>query len=371
MVLLRDCRTAFCLLLVAHAFGQLLINPVPYTYEIYNNSFLMKIWYTGKTATAAAPDGANGVNQKWEEKNATQWFIEEQRYGCDDVTAAIFANRTNFLSHGENIFNWGFAKQTADGGFNNCSNCTPPMQGTGDPFHSTSLFIEAVARCMVLMQQSPQFVTYQPYFNQTVQKLVRAANWLLEPAVLSKGIQNNMPYTHRRYLLAAALSQIALLTDDPMLQEKYHAQAAAFAYDGISRQNSTGFNPEKGGYDSSYNAVGLYYACNYLVACPDSSLQQQLASMLSKSYSWELTRINPNGSANLTGNTRVTADNKTDEKGRSGYDKNYDYRLTVYSLELGSILLQNQTLHKEAELVATYAGYLREQFMEKIKFFYG
>ena len=44
------------------------------------------------------------------------------------------------------------------------------------------------------------------------------------------------------------------------------------------------------------------------------------------------------------------------EKGRSGYDKNYDYRSTIYAFELGSVLLQNQTLHKEAELVATYVG---------------
>lgn len=345
--------------------SQPLINPVPSTYQLYNNDLLMKAWYNRIRPTAAAPDGANGVNEWWELGNSSVWFIELQRYGCDDITAAIYANRTNLLFNGENIFNWGFSMQTADGGFNNCSDCTPPRPGTGDPFHSVSMFAEAVARCLILMRQSPNFNTYQPYFNETIPKLIRAVNWLLEPAVLARGIANDMPYTHRRYILAAALGQTALLTEDLLLKEKFYLQAAIFAQNGLARQDSSGFNPEKGGYDSSYNGVGLYHACNYLVVCPNTTLQKNLANMLSKAFTWQLTRMNPNGSANLTGNTRVTPDNKTDEKGRSGYDKHYDYGLTIDALELGSVLLQNQTLHNEAHLVATYVGYLHQQDIEE------
>jgi len=355
------------LLLIMLIGGQPLINPVPTTYQLYNNDLLMKAWYNRIHPTTVAPDGAHSVNYWWELGNSTSWFIELQRYGCDDVTAAVYANRTNLLLNGEKIFNWGFSMQTADGGFNNCSTCTPPRVGTGDPFHSASMFVEAVARCLILMRQSPNFQTYQPYFNQTLPKLIRAVSWLLEPAVMSRGIANDMPYTHRRYILAAVLGQTALLTDDPSLKQKFYSQAAAFAYNGMSRQNSSGFNPEKGGYDSSYNGVGLYHACNYLVVCPNATLQKELANMLSKSFTWQLTRMNPNGSANLTGNTRVTGNNKTDEKGRSGYDKNYDYGLTIDAFELGSVLLQNATLHKEAQLVATYAGELPHQAMEEIE----
>ncbi|CAF1104181.1 unnamed protein product [Rotaria sp. Silwood1] len=167
-----------------------------------------------------------------------------------------------------------------------------------------------------------------------------------------------MPYTHRRYILAAALAETALLTNDSSLQQQFYSQAAAFAQNGLSLQEPSGFNPEKGGYDSSYNAYGLYQACNYLVVCPDSSLQQQLTNMLSKSFVWQLTRMNSDGSANLTGNTRVTAIPGTGEVARSGYDKNYDYKATIYAFELGSVLLQSETLHNEARLVASYVGYI-------------
>jgi hypothetical protein len=99
------------------------------------------------------------------------------------------------------------------------------------------------------MHQSPSAATYQSYVNQIVPKLVQAASWLLQPSVLVKGIQNYMSYTHRRYILAAALVGTALLTSNPSLQQQLYSQAAIFAQNGLSLQDSSGFNPEKGGYD--------------------------------------------------------------------------------------------------------------------------
>jgi hypothetical protein len=55
--------------------------------------------------------------------------------------------------------------------------------------------------------------------------------------------------------------------------------------------------------------------------------------MLSKSFAWQLTRMNSDGSANLAGNTRVTDVPGTDEVVRSGYDKNYDYKSTIYVIQ--------------------------------------
>ena len=39
MVLSGYYRVAFYLLLIAHTLGQLLISPVPNTYQLYDNSF--------------------------------------------------------------------------------------------------------------------------------------------------------------------------------------------------------------------------------------------------------------------------------------------------------------------------------------------
>jgi hypothetical protein len=65
----------------------------------------MSVWHNRISLTAAAADGANGVNQQWEQRTSTLWYIELQRFGCDDVTAVVYANRLNFLANGKNIFN--------------------------------------------------------------------------------------------------------------------------------------------------------------------------------------------------------------------------------------------------------------------------
>ncbi len=55
------------------------------------------------------------------------------------------------------------------------------------------------------------------------------------------------------------------------------------------------------------------------------------------------------------------------KKRRSRQLKTYDYKSTIYVLELGAVLLQNQTLHDEAQLVARYVGYLHQKQQEKDK----
>lgn len=49
------------------------------------------------------------------------------------------------------------------------------------------------------------------------------------------------------------------------------------------------------------------------------------------------------------------------KKVEGGSFKGYDYSMTINAFELGSVLLQNQTLHNEAQLIATYKGYIHDQ----------
>ncbi len=62
--------------------------------------------------------------------------------------------------------------------------------------------------------------------------------------------------------------------------------------------------------------------------------------------------MNSDDSANLTGNIS--------EVGRDGYDN----KAIIYAFELGSVLLQSETLHNEAQLVAKYVGYIPHELNE-------
>jgi hypothetical protein len=171
----------------------------------------------GRLASKIGPSGAISFNAEWESGQAEHWFIEQQRYGADLVQAGLVRNDRELVQQGWRVLEWGFAKQGPDDDF----------PGTGDPFHSTSFFVEASARALLLHRQSGQ-KGFEDVIAQHVAKVAAAARWLMRPAVARGGQRHNLPYTHRRWVLAAALGETASLTGDRAM-----AKAAADYYPGM------------------------------------------------------------------------------------------------------------------------------------------
>ena len=94
--------------------------------------------------TGIRSDGAIGASGRWEEGKTDKWYIETQRYGGDLVQAGVGLDDKNLINQGLKVMDWGFSKQASR---------TAPFPGTGDPFHSASLFIEASARALLLLKQ--------------------------------------------------------------------------------------------------------------------------------------------------------------------------------------------------------------------------
>ena len=69
--------------------------------------------------------------------------------------------------------------------------------------------------------------------------------------------------------MAAALGEAGVLGDDSSLVEK----SKSYIREGIEMQDPSGYNPERGGYDSSYDAVGLFYAERYYDLVADSETE--------------------------------------------------------------------------------------------------
>ena len=277
--------------------------------------------------------GAIGVNAGWRDEGGTPWFIEQQRYGADRVQAGVVLNDAALVSMGLRVLQWGFARQAADGGF----------PGTGDPVHSTSLFVEAAARSACLLQRSgvPLFAKEG---EKLTPKVLAAARWLAEregdPAARAWTLD---PYTHRFYLRAAALGEAAALTGDHAL-----AQAAAnLARDGLAKQLPDGTNPEKGGFDVSYQLVGLYYAMCYFSVCEDPALRAGLREMARKALARVQPKIAADGTISLKGSLRVGR-----EPGRSGRTKTFDYKNSIQGLVFAGLLLDDPSFQVAAEQLA-------------------
>ena len=257
------------------------------------------------------PSGATGANVLWERHQAASLYIEEQRNGEELVIGGLIRNDPKAIAAGFKMFDWGFAHQTADGRF----------QGTGDPFHSTSFFVEAVAHTLLVIQQSPDSQRYADQVAHYTPLVHRAARWMISPAVWKQGIRYNKPYTHRRYLVAAALGLTGKLTGD----QKLINYAYRSIKDGLSLQLPNGVNPEKGGYDSSYQMVGVVYAQRWVTYFPEDSLTPNVKAMIDKALAWEQTRILPSGAISTKGNTRTAGQ----ERRRGGKAKTVSYKSTI------------------------------------------
>jgi hypothetical protein len=266
----------------------------------------------GMTAT-----GAIGVNADWVRGKTKQWFIEEQRGAEVAAVGGIVTFDPQVVEGAIRAFDWGFARQAADGGF----------AGTGDPFHSTSFFVAAVAHASLFVRDAALTGRF-PLAGQYLQRMARytplvrrAAYWMMQPAVWSRGLALNAPYTHRRYLVGAALGLTAVLTGDHTLSDR----AQPVLEDGLSRQQANGVNPELGGYDSSYQMTGVVFAQYWVSYLPNHPLTPRLRTMVDRALTWEATRVLPSGEVIARGNARTAGQ----EKARDGVIKGVAYSRVI------------------------------------------
>ena len=144
---------------------------------------------------------------------------------------------------------------------------------------------------------------------------------MTRPEIESAGQARNRPFTHRRFLVGAAIGEAAVVLQDRSLRRK----SEEYIREGLSLQLPDGANPEKGGYDSNYQAVGLSYAlrCYRLVAGPQ--LQTQMKPYLDKGVRWLASRVDEAGDIASEGNTRSGGE----EKNRDGTPKGVNYTWAV------------------------------------------
>lgn len=288
-------------------------------------------------SSPVAADGAVSVNIQWEQGKSSVWYIELQRQGAIEMMQGMQAENDTLIRQGITIANWGFAHQGTNGSFT----------GTSDAFHSTSLFVEAVANAVIVLLKyrpvsySPDIPYYDGVITNYINHLHAAANWLNEPTIAAQGQQGDQPYTHRRYLLAAALGQVGFLTQDSALM----SSATVYAQRGMALEmmsgtenvpypdgtthvvSMAGVDPELGGYDVSYQCAGIVFAQHYYDVCTNTTVQSQLRSMMGSTMTWESGRIGSTGTLDTVGSTRIGI-----EKNRDGSIKVPDTQEIISAL---------------------------------------
>ncbi len=308
--------------------------------QAVQNPLLVQTLYADqhRILSKVAPDGAISVNADWENHTGDSYYIEQQRYGGDLIQAGIANNNDGQVQEGMKILNWGFAQEAPDGSF----------PGTGDPFHSTSFFLEASARATLLLKMSDP-VKYADFIAAASPKIATTAHWMMLPDVKSTGQKHSQPYTHRRWIMAAAMAEAGALLHDNLLL----AEAEGYARAGAALQQSDGVDPEKGGYDVSYQVVGLMMASRYYFA--DTNDERALAvPVIANGLNWFKTKMQPDGEVDIAGSTRVGI-----ESGRSGKPKTLDKPAILQSLVYGAIITHDASYENYARRFAEQIGWLR------------
>ncbi|WP_217430805.1 hypothetical protein [Sphingomonas bacterium] len=299
-----------------------------------------------RAADQQAPDGAYGpLNRAWEAGRGDRWLIEEQRYAIDAVIAGIGHHRQDVVERGERIFDWGFAQERPDGSFD----CP-------ERFHSASFFVEAAAHAALLLRASDMAAANEAWVERVAPRLHQAARWMVAPANAAPGQAHDAPYTHRFYLDADALGETGLLTGDAALI----AASRGYVERGLARQDPSGFNPEKGGSDTSYHAVGLLFAATYYTLVADAPLRAAMRPMADRGLAWLAARVRPDGTVDQTGNTRTGFGQ---ERGPQGNLKTMSYGSAYRAFYYWGMIERDPRLAAEAALL--HAGQQVENAQRK------
>jgi hypothetical protein len=307
----RLARIAICGLLFAVS-GTCQANDVAAWVEILRDPLLVQHIYPhdARTAAHAPAGGPVSVNADWQAGRRPDWFIEEQRAGGDWVQAGLLGGHPDAVRAGVAAIDWGFARQADDGSF----------PGTGDPYHSVSLFLEAAARAAVIAHEADPRGSAVPV-EAWRPRIGRTARWYLSPEVRAKGWEGSLvPFGHRYFLRAEALALAGALTDDADL----HAEAARYVKAGLAKQRADGVLPERDAFDLGYQALAVRSAGRHWFVCPDDAVRQELATLLRGSAGLFLDRIAEDGTLDLDDSSRHPK-----ELARSGRPKKVSRGLLV------------------------------------------
>ncbi|ESA33410.1 hypothetical protein N836_21380 [Leptolyngbya sp. Heron Island J] len=307
-------------------------------FEHESTDLIASILYARPSSTYShmATSGANRVNQNYANGTTSTWYIEEQRFGANAIISGLIHNDQKAIDAGFQMFDWGFSQQQNDGSF----------LPTNDPFHSTSMFLGSAAYSLLTLQESPNAELYTDIIQNYVPKLHSAGRWLIRKDIWDLGMSNNSPYTHRNYTVATALGLTGKLTGDQILIN-YANQSIT---QGLNKQWSNGVNPEKDGYDSSYQMAGALQAMRWLNHFDEDSLASSVATMINNALIWEESKILLSGEVSTQGNTRTNGTEIT----RTGQSKSINQREIIYGFSYWSSITGDAYWRKHASDITRY-----------------
>ncbi len=151
---------------------------------------------------------------------------------------------------------------------------------------------------LLILRESDLAPKYQQKIDLLIPKIHKAAQWLALPKYQTRLKRDDADAPNRLLFDALAFGLSGLLTDDDSLKQV----GRQFVDLAMARYRETdGVFVEKGGHDSSYQAVAALMLQVWAVHFPDPKLD----AAIDRAVAWEVGRVGPDGQIDVTGNTRT------------------------------------------------------------------
>lgn len=207
------------------------------------------------------------------------------------LVRAVVRRDERCIAEGWNAIDATFRYQTELGGF---SREGAPHGGPS----AVAFWLAELDQAVLVLRESEFGPKYKERIDLLVPKIRQAARWLAQPRYQARLKRDDVDAPNRLLFDALAFGLSGVLVGDDELKQlgRSFVDLAMAQY-----RDSDGVFLEKGGVDSSYQAVAalklqvwtLYFADKKLDAAADRAVR------------WELRRIGPNGLVDTAGNTRT------------------------------------------------------------------
>lgn len=280
--------------------------------------------------------GANRGNGSWLEAGP-------QRGSCRGVIAAVVTGDLAAADDAWRGIDVAFAHQRPDGSFEaemrpNGASARPH----GAAVETAYFFLQELGRAILVIRQSPHEEHFHARITALEPKIHRACGFI--SAGYDTIIINSSHAVNRIIIAAKAFGTCGLVLHDDNLV----ATSRKLIVHALTLRDKDGVFIEKGGRDSSYNVVSIFFSQVLALHMP----LPELESALPAAVAWELTKIRDTGEVDVTGNTRTGVGK---EKSYTGQPKNVNYNEVVFALTYYGLVHHDTAALAAADRVFAYS----------------
>jgi hypothetical protein len=259
--------------------------------------------------------------------------VGTQRGGCWFLIGAVVASDVARADHGWRSIDAAFARQLPDGSFEaGPTNDASPADPRTASVQGTFFYLQELSHALLVIRQSPM----EPHFHDRIAalepKIRRACEFIT--AGHDTIIANSTQAVNRIIIAAKAFGLSGLVLHD----EGLVATARKLVAYALTLRDPGGVFIEKGGRDSSYNAVSIFFGEVLALHVPLPELEAAFPAAMA----WEKTRILPTGEVLVEGNSRTGVGKET----YLGHPKGVNYKEIVFTLTFYGLV------HHDAQALA-------------------